>query len=236
MHPTTPHGWAWLALRRYAQFRGRAPRTEYWWFFAFNVAASVAAEAIDYLSGLRADDPGSFGGPVSNLLALVLLLPSLAVTVRRLHDTGRTGWWIGGAVPVAMLWFIFMMALAFMGFKSLAPIAMAGVIAMLCYIPLILYFATRPGTPGSNRFGPAPDGLEGEAEQLAQDFACPYSCGATIAAAASASTSLIGLSLSHLAMTAVATALPMTLVALRPMSRKWSTARISSRPASGMLK
>jgi uncharacterized membrane protein YhaH (DUF805 family) len=70
-------------LSQYATFRGRARRSEYWWFVVFNALVGVAAAVLD---GGRSD------GPVSTLSALALLLPTLAVSVRRLHDTDRSGW------------------------------------------------------------------------------------------------------------------------------------------------
>jgi uncharacterized membrane protein YhaH (DUF805 family) len=66
-------------LSKYASFSGRATRPEFWWFFLFQVLASLAASLIgDWLNGL---------------VVLVLLLPGLAVGTRRLHDIGKTGWW-----------------------------------------------------------------------------------------------------------------------------------------------
>ena len=71
------------ALTQYATFPGRARRSEYWWFLVFSALVGIAAALLD---GGRSD------GPVSTLSALALLLPTLAVSVRRLHDTDRSGW------------------------------------------------------------------------------------------------------------------------------------------------
>ncbi|CAN5553844.1 DUF805 domain-containing protein [soil metagenome] len=66
-------------LSNYATFSGRASRSEFWWFFLFQVLLSIAASMIsDKLNGLA---------------SLALLLPALAVGARRLHDIGRSGWW-----------------------------------------------------------------------------------------------------------------------------------------------
>jgi uncharacterized membrane protein YhaH (DUF805 family) len=67
-------------------FRGRASRAEYWWFALFNLLASMFAGMIDQ---------SSYGEPstVTAITNLVILFPSLAVNIRRLHDTGRSGWW-----------------------------------------------------------------------------------------------------------------------------------------------
>ncbi len=81
------------ALGNYANFNGRARRSEYWWFFLFvNVLVGVLSVAGVAVS------PAISG--VGGLVALALILPALAVTVRRLHDTDRSGWWILlGLVP-----------------------------------------------------------------------------------------------------------------------------------------
>ncbi len=66
-------------LSNYATFSGRAPRSEFWWFFLFQVLASVAASMLSE--------------KLNGLVNLGLLLPSLAVGARRLHDIGKSGWW-----------------------------------------------------------------------------------------------------------------------------------------------
>jgi uncharacterized membrane protein YhaH (DUF805 family) len=84
-------------LSKYVDFNGRARRSEYWWFFLFLFLVSFAASIIDAILGT------DFGGTgvVSLLASLALFLPSLAVAIRRLHDTSRTGWWILiGFIPI----------------------------------------------------------------------------------------------------------------------------------------
>lgn len=73
-------------LSNYATFTGRAPRSEFWWFYLFTVLVGIAALAAD--EALALDD---LLPAVTNL---VLLLPSLAAGARRLHDMGRSGWWL----------------------------------------------------------------------------------------------------------------------------------------------
>jgi uncharacterized membrane protein YhaH (DUF805 family) len=83
-------------LTNYAGFTGRASRSEFWWFYLFTVLVSLV---FNVLSGGNA---GSFFGIVSALVSLALLLPSLAVGVRRLHDIGRSGWFLLFAlIPLA---------------------------------------------------------------------------------------------------------------------------------------
>ena len=77
-------------FKKYAVFSGRARRSEYWWFTLFTIIASIVAIEVDIaIFGEGMEDPT----PISTGLSLALLLPWLAVTVRRLHDIDRTGWW-----------------------------------------------------------------------------------------------------------------------------------------------
>ena len=111
-----------ICLSRYVQFSGRAPRSEYWYFVLFTIIISVTANIIDAII---------FGlgySILSPIASLGLFLPGLAVLVRRLHDTDRSGWW----------WLL-----------ALVPII--GIIIVLVWI------CTR-GTQGPNRYGPDPLG------------------------------------------------------------------------------
>jgi uncharacterized membrane protein YhaH (DUF805 family) len=118
--------WFVTALRQYAVFSGRSRRREYWYFALFYLVIYLLLLAADGVVG--SFDPATGIGLLSGVFSLALLLPSLAVSVRRLHDTGRRGWWILlGLIPVA------------------------GVIV------LIVFFA-QDGEAGANRFGPSPKG------------------------------------------------------------------------------
>jgi uncharacterized membrane protein YhaH (DUF805 family) len=81
--------------KKYATFDGRARRKEYWTFFLFNLLAGWALVFIDNALGI-ADKQGN--GPLYGLYSLAVLLPAIAVAVRRMHDTDHSGWWI--LVPV----------------------------------------------------------------------------------------------------------------------------------------
>ena len=85
--------WYLNVLKKYAVFSGRARRKEYWMFFLLNF---IIALALGFIEGL-------FGGPgvIGMLYSLAVLIPGLAVSVRRLHDTGRSGWWLLiGLIPL----------------------------------------------------------------------------------------------------------------------------------------
>ena len=101
--------WYMMALQKYAVFSGRAQRKEYWYFYLFSVLITLALAILDMLIG--SFDKVSGVGVLSGLYSLAVLIPNLAVTVRRLHDTGRSGWWflivlvpfIGGIVLLIFL-------------------------------------------------------------------------------------------------------------------------------------
>lgn len=83
--------WYLGVLKKYAQFTGRARRKEYWMFVLFNFLISLVLGLIDGLLGLGGESGiGLLGG----LYTLAILVPAIAVSVRRLHDTGRSGWWL----------------------------------------------------------------------------------------------------------------------------------------------
>lgn len=84
--------WYIAVLKKYAVFSGRARRKEYWFFVLFSLIISIILSVIDGSMGQL--DPHSGMGFLSGLYGLAVLIPGIAVTVRRLHDTDRTGWWI----------------------------------------------------------------------------------------------------------------------------------------------
>jgi urea ABC transporter permease protein UrtC len=113
-------------LRKYATFSGRATRREYWVFVLINVVVSLCLIQIDHLAGLKKAAGGL--APLSSIYAAATLLPSLAVLVRRLHDTDRSALWLA--------------------------VALVPVVGFL----VLLVFLALEGTPDHNRFGPDPKG------------------------------------------------------------------------------
>jgi len=107
------------ALTKYAEFTGRSRRQEYWLFLLFSILLNLAANIIDGVIS---------AGIVSALVGLALIVPSIAVLVRRLHDTDRTGWW--------------------------ALLILLPVLGTL----ILLVFCLFKGTDGANRFGQDPLG------------------------------------------------------------------------------
>jgi uncharacterized membrane protein YhaH (DUF805 family) len=108
-----------LALSKYAEFTGRSRRSEYWYFILVYTLISSAVNTFAFILGDWVTMLGS-------LVGFALFIPSLAVSIRRLHDTGRSGWWL-----------------------------LIGVVPLIGITLLIVWFATD-SQPGANEYGPNP--------------------------------------------------------------------------------
>ena len=84
--------WYLEVLKKYAVFEGRAQRAEYWYFVLFTILISIVLAFIDIATGSFNEEAGI--GILGGIYALAVLIPSIAVGVRRLHDTNRSGWWM----------------------------------------------------------------------------------------------------------------------------------------------
>jgi len=90
--------WYMQSLKKYAAFTGRARRREYWTFVIVNDIICLILGLIEGLTGITAESDYSV---LAIIFSLLVLIPTLAVTVRRLHDTGRSGWWLLiGLIPI----------------------------------------------------------------------------------------------------------------------------------------
>lgn len=128
---------------KYVTFSGRAARSEYWWYFLFSIIVSIVImfveSALGWGQGNVTSGGGQFsaaysGGPLSIIWSLANLLPSIAVGVRRLHDTDRSGWWF-------LIVFV----------------------PLIGFIVLLVFFCLR-GTAGPNRFGGDPLRAQGSSD------------------------------------------------------------------------
>ncbi|WP_435257402.1 DUF805 domain-containing protein [Thioclava sp. FR2] len=166
------------AYTKWKTFDGRASRSEYWWFVLFVFLGSLLAGLVDQILF------GSQGGadrtePIGALFSLVILLPALAVLVRRLHDIGKSGWF--AALPAALgLLYAVSGVMAGLGAGIMQNHGMGGGIGSGMAIPatflvlgatgaliasilslivliLMLIWLTRPGDDGPNQYGPKPD-------------------------------------------------------------------------------
>ena len=103
------YNWYLKALKQYADFKGRARRKEYWMFILFNIIFAFLAALIDNIVGTASPELGY--GIFYGIYALAVLIPSLAVIVRRLHDVGKSGWmYFIVLIPIiGIIWFIILM-------------------------------------------------------------------------------------------------------------------------------
>jgi uncharacterized membrane protein YhaH (DUF805 family) len=146
--------WATLPLKRYAEFTGRSRRKEYWFYVLLLIVVGVVIGVVERALGLT----GMVGpyGPVSLLFGVATFVPSLAVGVRRLHDTDRSGWWLLiGYAPLLLS-----LCLTYIGSLSMAMIL--SLIALVGFI-VLLVFMVLEGTKGPNQYGADPKGAEGVA-------------------------------------------------------------------------
>jgi uncharacterized membrane protein YhaH (DUF805 family) len=116
--------WYLEVLKKYAVFSGRARRKEYWLFVLFNLGIGLVLSFIDGVAGLASAESGY--GPLGLLYTLAVLIPGIAVSVRRLHDTDRSGWWL-----------------------------LIGLVPLIGAIVLLVFMA-RDSQQGQNQYGPYP--------------------------------------------------------------------------------
>ena len=116
--------WYIEALKKYAVFGGRARRKEYWYFTLFNIIVSIILGVVDGVTGSFSPEAGV--GLLGGIYSLAVLIPAIAVSIRRLHDTDRSGWWL-----------------------LISFIPLIGAI-------VLLVFMVQDSKPDQNQFGPSP--------------------------------------------------------------------------------
>lgn len=141
-----------VCFQKYITFKGRASRSEYWWFALFIWLGSLVGTFLELAMG-------SDGQVLNGLFGLATFLPSLSVQVRRLHDINRSGWWIGGLYLALIAGVVIGGAAGMLTGQetepSIANIALILLILLgiLGYIITMLIFLVRRGDTGPNRFG-----------------------------------------------------------------------------------
>ena len=170
--------WMFMPLKRYADFSGRSRRMEFWMWQLFQIIVyAIVVVLMMVLGGGAAMMMGGGGDPSSMMAAggiamiimllylvycLAVLIPSIAVAVRRLHDTNRTGWWVlAPLAPYVLMIVAGMMAVGSPDSAGFAGIlAMVSLIAVLVLALVLLVFYLLDGTPGPNKYGPDPKGRQ----------------------------------------------------------------------------
>lgn len=139
-------------VRNYAVFRGRAPRSEFWFWQLFYLIMAVCLGIFD-----QATYPLDEGSPFASIFGVLALLPGLTVWVRRLHDINRSGWWLLLLlVPFVLAGILILMSLTGSGMPDdLGAFAPFILISMFSWV-LPIAWAFVGGTDGENRFGGDP--------------------------------------------------------------------------------
>ena len=138
-------------LRKFVTISGRAPRAEYWYFYLFTILVSFVASGVD---SLIFSTSWLDGGPLDGITSIVLLIPSIAVLVRRFHDVGKSGWQVL-AVIVALFAGVIIMALTAESSTGVAAI-IPGAVITLASFGYLLYVTLKRSDPGMNDYGPNP--------------------------------------------------------------------------------
>jgi len=115
-------------FNRYFDFSTRSSRSEYWWWYLFNILSTYA---LLFLGGALVNMGMDAGAFLMFIWSIILIIPSIALAVRRLHDTDRSGWWL-----------------------------LIAIVPLIGWILLIIWYVTE-GTSGDNRFGADPLIVEG---------------------------------------------------------------------------
>jgi uncharacterized membrane protein YhaH (DUF805 family) len=170
--------WYLHVIRNYANFKGRARRKEFWMFVLFNFIFSILASILDNMLGLNFQiDSGqevndiwmrsASGGYINSLYSLFILIPSLAVSVRRLHDINKSG-------KILILFYAVLILSVIAGITSavlFSPLILVVVfLVMAIFGILLLVWMCTDGTPGTNKYGPNPKSNEGDLEQFGGVF------------------------------------------------------------------
>lgn len=188
-------------FRKYCVFKGRACRSEYWYFELFAVLLSVLFAVVWGIVALpqllKGSSPAdlmtsyTWVSVISALVNLAILLPTLGVGTRRLHDTGRSGWWLFGlmalvAVGSALVSFAVASMASPLDMESLAKgLLVAGSALLIPVFPLcivMLVWLIQKGTKGPNRYGEDPKrAVEAEVWSMSPLMTIPARQPATIA-------------------------------------------------------
>ena len=159
-------------IRKYAEFRGRATRAEFWWWELGVLIAGFALGSVD--ASIASFGGGNAYSPLGVVFGLATFLPSLAVSVRRLHDIGKSGWWLVGFCAAGIFgWIPIAAGLTVAAINGLfdsvwsaatiVPLLLGIGIALVSWLVLVVWYVlwlVRQGQTGHNRFGPDPRALD----------------------------------------------------------------------------
>ncbi|MEM9344126.1 MAG: DUF805 domain-containing protein [Pseudomonadota bacterium] len=149
-----------ICFQKYVKISGRARRAEFWWFYLFTILLAIVAAILDgLLFGFDLDAPT----PIGVVTSLAVLVPTITVIVRRLHDTGRPGYYI--FVPLIGL----VVGALIMGIGLASNVSVIiGALVMAAGFILQLVWLIQKSQPGTNKYGPSP--LEHPGQDMADVF------------------------------------------------------------------
>lgn len=137
-----------IGFNKYATFTGRARRSEYWWWqlFAFLMSLLGIIPVLGWI------------------ITVAMIVPNLSISARRLHDIGRTGWWIAAPVGAVVAGLLFVViGLIFTAItESLSVAGVFGILSIICYVAagimqiVIFIWSLFDGKPETNKYGPSP--------------------------------------------------------------------------------
>lgn len=149
--------WYLATLKKYAVFNGRASRKEFLYFILFNIIVSILLDFVDLAIGKLTGfylDPKSQTGLLQTLYIFIVIIPSFAVLVRRLHDTGRSGWWILWIFILNPILLLMYLVPDFLGIPPRLEEPL-GILLIGLYLAIFI-FTLLPSDPLPNKYGPNP--------------------------------------------------------------------------------
>ena len=170
-------------FKKYCVFKGRATRSEYWYFTLFVFLVGVGLSFVQGLCSIPVLFSGGKGSETINTVFLILsaafelliLLPSLAVLTRRLHDTNRSGWWLVAIYSILVVGLIALMGSMVpdliagkepdFSSMTMTPAMVIGLCACLLALVwdiIFIVWCCKDSKPGLNKYGPNPKGIDNE--------------------------------------------------------------------------
>lgn len=145
------------AFSQYCQFTGRASRSEYWWFVLFTFIVCTVLNLSTFVVGKMVSQA------LTTIFGLATLFPSLGLCVRRLHDTGRSGWYYGIMLILMIPFTIFatlntsyMLSCHDTSTPLLTGLIITSLLMFVGFIMLLVFFC-KPSQEGDNKYGPMPN-------------------------------------------------------------------------------
>lgn len=148
-------------FQKFFVWKGRARRSEFWWFVLFTIIAGILLGIVDLLIfGLDSELT-----PLSDVASLIFFFPGLSVGIRRMHDIGRSGWWQGGYYLFILAWVVLIIAMAIGGNGidtfdeldgSFLVVFALGLLVVAAWGITLLVFFCLDSDRGTNKYGPSP--------------------------------------------------------------------------------